>query len=205
MLLFSVKFVRAISEHIKGHRASGQGDKTYSIIFVPRRTFLCERELEELGMQSTFSPHNSRSTHFTSNQRIKITNDAMLDRLYLCMLVKVHLRVFAHPCVWMYVCMYAHTVYVDIPTSEYHLDLVPFDEDVLSMELNSFYKECCLEGDHTALLYIARALIKLQKLFGIIPTIRGKGALSLVWLCSYTTTFISKHTYTMHHTKWIKF
>jgi hypothetical protein len=71
---------------------------------------------------------------------------------------------------------------VDMKTYEYHLDLIPFDSDVLSMELSAMYKECNLKSDCSSLLYIARALIKLQNLFGIIPIIRGKGALSQVFL-----------------------
>jgi len=113
-----VKFVRNIAEQIRDHKSAGQGNKTYSIIFVPRRTLLCERAIDEFDIQN-------------------------------------------------------------VSTWEYHLDLVPFDDDVLSMELSTVYKECCLDGDRTTLLYIARALIKLQSLFGIIPNIRGKGNLSL--------------------------
>jgi hypothetical protein len=29
---------------------------------------------------------------------------------------------------------------------EYHLDLIPFDNDVLTLELESAFRDCCLEG-----------------------------------------------------------
>jgi vacuolar protein sorting-associated protein 33A len=89
----------------------------------------------------------------------------------------------------------------EVKIGEYHLDLIPFDADVLSLELNNCFKECFLvrsrmhpelhpftnilttyssiiaqEGDKTSLFYTARALMKLQALYGIIPLIRGKGA-----------------------------
>ncbi len=32
----------------------------------------------------------------------------------------------------------------DITFGEYHLDLIPFDDDVLSLELDTAYKECFL-------------------------------------------------------------
>jgi len=37
--------------------------------------------------------------------------------------------------------------FVDITISEFHMDLVPFDSDVLSMELPNAFRDCALEGD----------------------------------------------------------
>lgn len=64
---------------------------------------------------------------------------------------------------------------------EYHLDLIPFDSDILSLELSSSFKDVSVDGDRTSLFYVAKALMKLQHLYGIIPNIQGKGANSLVW------------------------
>jgi hypothetical protein len=58
--------------------------KEYTVFFVPRRTMICERVLEEEG------------------------------------------------------------VWNDITFREYQLDLIPFDDDILSLELDSAYKECFL-------------------------------------------------------------
>eukprot|EP01125_Pyxidicula_operculata_P001470 TRINITY_DN11349_c0_g1_i1.p1 TRINITY_DN11349_c0_g1~~TRINITY_DN11349_c0_g1_i1.p1 ORF type:complete len:649 (-),score=140.94 TRINITY_DN11349_c0_g1_i1:30-1976(-) len=64
---------------------------------------------------------------------------------------------------------------VEMGIGEYKLDLIPFDSDILSMEMPLSFKECSLEGDKTPLFYVARGLMKLQFLFGIIPNIIGKG------------------------------
>ncbi|CAG8439325.1 11444_t:CDS:10 [Ambispora gerdemannii] len=58
---------------------------------------------------------------------------------------------------------------------EYHLDLIPFEDDLLSMELENTYKELYLDGDYTAIYYAARALMRLQTLFGLFPRVIGKG------------------------------
>jgi hypothetical protein len=47
--------MRYIAEHIKGHKEAGQGGKSYSIFFVPRRTMICERTLEEEGVYQSKS------------------------------------------------------------------------------------------------------------------------------------------------------
>lgn len=109
-----VEQMRHIADNIHSHIDSGQ-KKSYSVFFAPRRTMLCERALEELG------------------------------------------------------------VYGDVHIGEYHMDLIPFDDDVLSLEMDSCFRECYLDEDRTSLFYVARSLMKLQSIFGIIPVIRGKG------------------------------
>jgi len=66
-------------------------------------------------------------------------------------------------------------VWQDVKIGEYHLDLIPFDSDILSMELSSSFRDYAIEGDKTSLFYVAKALMKMQSLFGIIPNIQGKG------------------------------
>ena len=68
----------------------------------------------------------------------------------------------------------------DVKIGEYHLDFVPFDSDLLSMELTKSFKDISVDGDRTSLYYIAKAIMKLQHLYGIIPNIQGKGSNSLV-------------------------
>ncbi|KAI8927967.1 Sec1-like protein [Entophlyctis helioformis] len=85
-----------------------------TVFFVPRRTLLCDRILEEEG------------------------------------------------------------VFGDITIGEYHLDLVPLEDDLLSLELDAF-KPLLVDGDTTAVHAVAHALLKLQVLYGSIPRILGKG------------------------------
>eukprot|EP00759_Apiculatamorpha_spiralis_P054673 PhF_6_TR7006/c0_g1_i1/m.10408/K20182/VPS33; vacuolar protein sorting-associated protein 33 len=64
----------------------------------------------------------------------------------------------------------------EITEGDFDFDLIPFEDDVMSMELDSAYSEMMVEGDPTALMYVARALWKLQIAhFGLIPHIRAKG------------------------------
>ncbi|RHZ50271.1 hypothetical protein Glove_502g6 [Diversispora epigaea] len=58
---------------------------------------------------------------------------------------------------------------------EYHLDFIPFEDDLLSLELDYTFKELYLDGDYTSIYYAARALMKLQTLFGLFPRVLGKG------------------------------
>eukprot|EP00941_MAST-03F_sp_MAST-3F-sp1_P001867 g1867.t1 len=67
-------------------------------------------------------------------------------------------------------------VFHDVQLGEFHVDLIPFENDVLSMELHTAFKECFLLNDTTSLFYVARSLMKLQSLFGVIPHLKAKGA-----------------------------
>lgn len=73
--------MRAIANHIHDHLANRQ-KKQYHIYFVPRKTMICERVLEEQG------------------------------------------------------------VYGNVNVGEFMLDLLPFDDDVVSLELDNGYREC---------------------------------------------------------------
>eukprot|EP00877_Chromochloris_zofingiensis_P013688 jgi/Chrzof1/8573/Cz03g16010.t1 len=66
-------------------------------------------------------------------------------------------------------------VYGDLVQGEFPFDLVPLDDDVLSLELDNAFRECTLEGDPSSLFYAASAIMKLQQMYGLIPHIQGKG------------------------------
>jgi len=68
-----------------------------------------------------------------------------------------------------------HGVDNAIHIGEYPLDLIPYDDDLLSLELELSYKESFLEGDRSSLYYVARSIMKMQANFGIIPKILWKG------------------------------
>lgn len=65
---------------------------------------------------------------------------------------------------------------LDVKLGDYNLDIIPFDSDILSLEMDGGFRECFLDGDKTSLLYIARAIMRIQRLYGVIPNIKGKGA-----------------------------
>ncbi|CAG8441010.1 3150_t:CDS:10 [Dentiscutata heterogama] len=111
-----LNYMRYIAEHIQNHQneylENPQAQKyEYNLFFVPRRTMICQKVLEEAG----------------------------------------------------------------ITIGEYHLDLIPFEDDLLSLELDNTFKELYLDGDYTSIYYVARALMKLQTSFGLFPRIIGKG------------------------------
>ncbi|GIL70610.1 hypothetical protein Vretimale_3719 [Volvox reticuliferus] len=58
---------------------------------------------------------------------------------------------------------------------EYCLDMVPYDDDVISLELDTAFYDCICDGDSTPLYYTAAAITRLQALFGLIPRVQGKG------------------------------
>lgn len=58
---------------------------------------------------------------------------------------------------------------------EYHLGLVPYDTDVLSLGLDNSFAQVNLDSDDSTLMYAARALLEVQDLLGPIPNIKVKG------------------------------
>ncbi len=111
--------MKQIANHIRSH-VKEHTKKKYSVVFVPRRSFLCEKVLKDEG------------------------------------------------------------VYANISISEYHLGLIPFDDDVLSLELPNPISEPVLDKDNTMLYTMARSLMDLQTLYGVIPVVRGKGYMSKI-------------------------
>ncbi|KAG0358173.1 hypothetical protein BG005_002644 [Podila minutissima] len=109
-------YMKYIAEHIHTHTKDPHaGPYTYSLFFVPRRTALCEKVLEDEG------------------------------------------------------------VFGEITKGEYHLDLIPMEDDVLSLEWDSTFKELYLDQDTTSIYYAAKALMRLQGIYGLFPRILGKG------------------------------
>jgi hypothetical protein len=69
-------------------------------------------------------------------------------------------------------------VFKHLHIGEYRLDLIPFDDDILTLELESSFTECHLNGDRTSLMNVALSIMKLQNMFGLIPNVKVKGTLS---------------------------
>lgn len=61
---------------------------------------------------------------------------------------------------------------------EFKCDIFPFDNDLISMEYIDAFKELYIEGDYRCLHQAAQALCTIQKLYGRIPKIMGKGKFS---------------------------
>jgi len=65
-------------------------------------------------------------------------------------------------------------VYASLAVRELPLHLVPLDTDVLSLEQPCF-KELFVDGDPSVLHAVASSILKLEAMFGRIPSVRGKG------------------------------
>ncbi|KAJ2880794.1 Vacuolar protein-sorting-associated protein 33 [Coemansia aciculifera] len=63
----------------------------------------------------------------------------------------------------------------DITIGEYRMDFIPLEGDLLSLELPSTFKELYLDGDFSSIQHVARAIMRLQGLYGFFPRIVGKG------------------------------
>lgn len=69
-----------------------------------------------------------------------------------------------------------HGVYGNFTwVEEFKCDLFPFDNDLVSMELTGAFSEYNLSNDPTCLYRVALAIQNMQKLYGKIPRVSGKG------------------------------
>ncbi|XP_028415170.1 vacuolar protein sorting-associated protein 33A-like [Dendronephthya gigantea] len=112
-----VSHMEIIVDNVLAEEKGQTSKKDYTVLFVPRKTLLCENYLTQSGVGF-------------------------------------------------------------IAMKEYHLDLIPFENDLLSLEMESAFKECYLEKDASVLYHVTNSLMKIQALYGIIPKIYGKGELA---------------------------
>ncbi|KAK5638912.1 hypothetical protein RI129_013207 [Pyrocoelia pectoralis] len=69
-----------------------------------------------------------------------------------------------------------------ISIEEFKCDFFPFDSDLISMELPEVYRDYYVENDPTSLYQVAQAVLLLQKIYGPIPRVWGRGmAAKQVW------------------------
>ena len=112
-----------ITKFIISSEEGSRQRKEFHIFFVPRKSLLCEKKLQNRGVFGNFT---------------------LIEEF---------------PC-----------------------DLFPFDNDLVSMELSNAYREFYLENDPTCLYQVARALQNIQRLYGKISRVTGRGpAASKVW------------------------
>lgn len=66
-------------------------------------------------------------------------------------------------------------ILADVELGAYPLNMIPFDDDLISLELDGAFAECVLEGDSLSLFYMAQALVQLQNMFGLVPRLQVGG------------------------------
>ncbi|KAI8342285.1 Sec1-like protein [Chlamydoabsidia padenii] len=121
-----MEYMRYIANHIKRWTQAGTKIDCW-LFFVPERTMVCERILEEEGVKG------------------------------------------------------------DITIGDYAMDWIPYEDDLISMELDpATWKEIYLDGDTTSIYYAAKSLMKLQSIYGLFPRIIGKGDAAKVTVVNET-------------------
>lgn len=67
-------------------------------------------------------------------------------------------------------------VLADVSISELHLDWIPLADDIWSLEIPQLFPDLYIDGDTTCLYDVAKSLMKIQHMYGLIPRILGLGA-----------------------------
>ncbi|WVF68560.1 hypothetical protein IAT40_003329 [Kwoniella sp. CBS 6097] len=63
----------------------------------------------------------------------------------------------------------------DVTISEFKLEFIPMEDDLLSLEMEDVARDVYLHGDDTPIYYSSLALMTFQRAFGLFPRILGKG------------------------------
>jgi len=72
----------------------------------------------------------------------------------------------------------ADATMIDLEVEDFDLDLIPFEDDILSLELFSSFSDCFIDNDTMMLSHVARSIMKLQSLYGVIPHLKAKGRMA---------------------------
>jgi len=123
-IVYIVRPQVSLMDHLVNHvKSNAQHGRLFHILFVPRRSCLCIKQLEDKDVMGAFG------------------------RL-----------------------------------EELPWNFLPMDADVVSMEMPNAYRDVTIDGDTTSLYQAAIGLVQLQRLYGRIPKIYGKGRQAqLVW------------------------
>lgn len=66
-------------------------------------------------------------------------------------------------------------VFGEVTISEFPLEFIPLEDDLISLEWDNTFKEIYLDGDESAIYYAAQALSTIQRAYGQFPRVVGKG------------------------------
>ncbi|XP_005187247.1 vacuolar protein sorting-associated protein 33A [Musca domestica] len=123
-IIYLVRPLVSIMDDIAGQvLKNSDKNRVFHLFFVPRRSCLCEKHLEQKGVYGSFGMVEELSWNF-----------------------------------------------------------YPIENDVISMENPMAFKDVAIDGDPTALYQAAVGLVQLQRIYGRIPKIYGKGTMAQgVW------------------------
>ncbi|CAE6462867.1 unnamed protein product [Rhizoctonia solani] len=66
-------------------------------------------------------------------------------------------------------------VFGEVTISEFPLEFIPLEDDLISLEWDNTFKEIYLDGDESSIYYAAQALSTMQRAYGKFPHVVGKG------------------------------
>ncbi|XP_068230250.1 uncharacterized protein [Palaemon carinicauda] len=89
--------------------------------------------------------------------------------------IRVHVVVVPRITTWVTSLVEEEGLFGIITMHEFTPDFIPLDDDLLSLEMNSFYRDAFLDGDYSSCLSIARGLQTIQGLYGSIPNVVAHG------------------------------
>ena len=81
----------------------------------------------------------------------------------------------------LYICeslMEENGVCGSVKVCEWHLDLLPLDNDFMSLEVNSAFRSLYVDQDLGCLHTVAMSILNFQRSFGMIPTVHAVGPLA---------------------------
>lgn len=87
----------------------------------------------------------------------------------------VHVVVVPRVVSWVTDLLEEEGLYGALILHEFCPDFIPLDDDLLSLEMTSFFRDAFLEGDFSGCVDVARAVNTLQGLFGQIPYVLAHG------------------------------
>ncbi|KAG0720666.1 Vacuolar protein sorting-associated protein 33B [Chionoecetes opilio] len=89
--------------------------------------------------------------------------------------LQVHVVVVPRLASWVTGLLEEEGLYGALTLHEFCPDFIPLDDDLLSLEMTSFFRDAFLEGDFSGCVDVARAITTLQGLFGQIPYVLAHG------------------------------
>ncbi|KAK8729847.1 hypothetical protein OTU49_008354 [Cherax quadricarinatus] len=89
--------------------------------------------------------------------------------------INIHLVIVPRLVSWVTPLLEEEGLYGAVTLHEFTPDFIPLDDDLLSLEMTSFFRNAFLEGDFSGCISVARAINTLQGLYGRIPNVVAHG------------------------------
>ncbi|ELW65502.1 Vacuolar protein sorting-associated protein 33A, partial [Tupaia chinensis] len=159
-----LELMDVIAENVLSEDRRGP-TRDFHILFVPRRSLLCEQRLKDLGVLGSFIHREEYSLDLIpfDGDLLSMESEGAFKRLPPPTAAAQRLPLPSAAGMGGVSCSIAESQHWE------QAHLAPGDDRVRPLQ------ECYLEGDQTSLYHAAKGLMTLQALYGTIPQIFGKG------------------------------